>query len=49
VNEEGKIVRYNHEENIIEKINMNFWEVLDKELMELKERKIKENKEHVIK
>ncbi|AEF84264.1 SMI1/KNR4 family protein [Treponema primitia ZAS-2] len=49
VNEEGKIVQYNHEENIIEEINMNFWELLDKELMELKEgkeKKIKENRKN---
>ncbi len=40
-NETGNIVKYNHEENILEKVNMTFWEVFEKELKELKERKDK--------
>jgi hypothetical protein len=46
VNEAGTIVQYDHEQNIVEEMNMNFWELLGKELSELKERKemkIKEN------
>ncbi|TPN86808.1 SMI1/KNR4 family protein [Aquimarina algicola] len=39
--ENGNIVKYNHEENIIEPTNMNFWEILELELKELKERKEK--------
>jgi hypothetical protein len=46
VNEIGKIVQYNHEKNIVVGIDMDFWELFEKELSELKERKewkIKEN------
>jgi hypothetical protein len=46
VNENGKIVQYNHEESILNEIKMDFWELFEKELKELKERKeetIKEN------
>lgn len=38
-NEDGKIVQYNHEENTIEDLNMNFWELFDRELKELRARK----------
>jgi hypothetical protein len=47
INEKGKIVRYDHEKNKLEEANMNFWELLEKEIGALKERKemkIKENK-----
>jgi hypothetical protein len=43
----GKIVKYNHEENTAEETEMDFWELLEKELGELKNRKeemIKENR-----
>jgi hypothetical protein len=46
VNEIRKIVQYDHEQNIVEGIDMDFWELFEKELGELKERKemkIKEN------
>jgi hypothetical protein len=46
VNEKGEIVQYHHEENDVEEIKMNFWEIFENELKELKERKelkIKEN------
>jgi hypothetical protein len=46
VNENGKIVQYIHDENTIEEREMNFWELFEKELKELRERKdmkIKEN------
>ena len=46
VNENGKIVQYDHEQNDVEETTMNFWELLEKELAALKERKemkIKEN------
>jgi hypothetical protein len=46
VNEIGNIVQYDHEQNIVEGIDMDFWELFEKELSELKERKemkIKEN------
>jgi hypothetical protein len=46
VNGIGQIVQYDHEQNIVEGINMDFWELFEKELSELKERKemkIKEN------
>jgi hypothetical protein len=49
VNENGKIVQFDHEQNIIEEKGMNFWELFEKELKELKERKemkIKENEKH---
>ena len=39
VDENSKIGMYRHEENNIETLNMNFWEVLDYELRELKDRK----------
>jgi hypothetical protein len=39
VNEKGKIVQYHHEENNIEEIEIDFWELFEKELKELKERK----------
>ncbi|MDR1626198.1 MAG: SMI1/KNR4 family protein [Spirochaetia bacterium] len=39
VNEIGKIVQYDHEQNIVEEINMDFWELFEKELGELKKRK----------
>jgi hypothetical protein len=39
VNEAGKIVQYDHEQNIVEGIDLNFWELFEKELSELKERK----------
>ncbi len=39
IDETGEIVQYNHEENTLEKVNMNFWEVFEKELKELRERK----------
>ena len=39
VNEKGKIVKYIHDENTMEEIEMNFWELFDKELKELRERK----------
>jgi hypothetical protein len=38
-NEKGEIVQYHHEENDVEKIGMNFWELFERELKELKERK----------
>lgn len=38
----NQIVRYRHEENIFESIDLTFWQVLEYELQELKERK--ENK-----
>ena len=44
--ENGKIVRYRHEENRLEEIEMDFWELFEKEikeLMERKEKKIEEN------
>jgi hypothetical protein len=47
-NENGEIVQYNHEENIIERIGVDFWELFEKELSELKKRKemkIKEKKQ----
>ena len=47
VNELGKIFQYDHEQNIIEDVGMGFWELFEKELKELKDRKemkIKENK-----
>ena len=43
----GEIVQYDLGQNIVEKINLNFWELFEKELKELKERKeikIKESK-----
>ena len=39
VNERGVIFRYNHEENILEDVNLSFWELFELELKELKERK----------
>ena len=45
VNENGKILQYDHEENNVEEIQMNFWELFEKELVELKERKEKKIKE----
>jgi hypothetical protein len=39
VNEAGKIVQYVHDENIVEETNMDFWELFEKELSELRERK----------
>jgi hypothetical protein len=47
VNKYAKIIQYDHEQNIVEEIGMNFWELFDRELNELKKRKemkIKENK-----
>ena len=35
----SQIVRYRHEENIFENVNLTFWQVLEYELRELKERK----------
>lgn len=46
-NEDGKIVQYDHEQNIIEEIKLDFWDLFERELKELKQRKemkIKENK-----
>lgn len=37
----GKIVKYNHEENIVEQTNLSFWDVFELELKELKQRKEK--------
>ncbi|QQO08714.1 hypothetical protein [Breznakiella homolactica] len=45
VNEAGKIARYNHEENILEEMEMDFWELFDRELKALRERKEKKIKE----
>ena len=45
VDENGIIVIYRHEENSIESINMTFWEVLEFELKELKQRKERKIKE----
>ena len=48
VNENGKIVKYIHDENKVEEIKMDFWELFEKEIKELRERKdmkIKENKD----
>lgn len=39
VNENGKIAQYNHEGNILNEIKMDFWELFEKELKELKARK----------
>lgn len=39
VDENKQIVKYNHDENSIENTNMNFWEVFEFELKELKDRK----------
>ena len=39
VTENGTIVQYSHEENNITEINMNFWELLEKELKALNKRK----------
>jgi hypothetical protein len=39
VNETGNIVQYDHEQNIVEETNMDFWQLFEKELSELKERK----------
>jgi hypothetical protein len=39
INEVGEIVQYEHETNTLVKTNMNFWEVFEKELKELRERK----------
>jgi hypothetical protein len=41
VNEDGKIVQFKHEEGVLSEIKMNFWELLDYELKELKKRKEK--------
>jgi hypothetical protein len=45
VDENSQIVRYRHEENNLEPIDMKFWEVLEYELRELKERKERKIKE----
>jgi hypothetical protein len=47
LNEAGEIVQYNHEENSLEKTNMNFWEVFEKELKELRERKDRKVEENL--
>jgi len=39
VNEHGNIVQYDHEQNIIEDIELDFWELFERELIELKKRK----------
>ena len=39
VDESGKIMQYNHEEIALNEIGMDFWELLEKELKQLKERK----------
>jgi DNA-directed RNA polymerase beta' subunit len=47
VNKKGKIVQYHHEENDVEEIKIDFWELFETELKNLKERKemkIKERK-----
>ncbi len=41
VDENKQIVKYNHDENIVENTNMNFWEIFEFELQELSERKEK--------
>jgi hypothetical protein len=38
VDKDGKILRYNHEENSVDEIQMDFWELFEKEVRELKER-----------
>ena len=48
VNENGEILKYNHEVNNVEEVKSNFWELFEKELEELKKRKeskIKENEQ----
>jgi hypothetical protein len=45
VNRTGKIVQYDYEQNIVEEIDMDFWELFEKELKELKERKERKIKE----
>ncbi|MBP9596106.1 MAG: hypothetical protein KBE24_04935 [Fusobacteriaceae bacterium] len=47
VNEKREIVKYNHDENAIENTNMNFWEVFEFELKELKERKELKLKQYI--
>jgi 4-hydroxyphenylpyruvate dioxygenase-like putative hemolysin len=37
-------VQYDHEQNIVEETNMDFWQLFEKELSELKERKEKKIK-----
>lgn len=37
----GNIVKYNHEENDVEPINLNFWDIFELELKELRQRKEK--------
>ena len=39
--EGGNIVQYDYDENSLTKIDMGFWELLDRELKSLKERKDK--------
>ena len=41
IDENSQIVRYCHEENIFENVNLTFWQVLEYELQDLKERKEK--------
>ena len=41
VDENGKLVKFSHEEYTLTEINMNFWELLDMELKALKDRKEK--------
>jgi hypothetical protein len=46
VTESGQIVQYKHEENDIEGIKINFWELFERELHELKKRKKMKTKEN---
>ncbi|TCD12113.1 hypothetical protein EZ449_03595 [Pedobacter frigidisoli] len=39
VGENKQILKYNHEENLVEDTNMNFWEIFEFELKELRDRK----------
>lgn len=46
VNEVGKIVQYDHEQNILEACDLTFWELFEQELQNLEQRKERKKQEN---